>query len=195
MSMDIFDKYSLPAMRHERVLKMGTDPFGVRMGRLYSTTEAKVNGRRTILVGTNNYLGLTFHKDCTAAAIRAIEQKGTGTTGSRIANGTYRSHLELEKIIARFLNRSSAMVFPTGYQANLGMISGLAGPHDTIFVDADSHASIYDGCRLSGATVVRFKHNDPGGSRPAVEPLRRSGSVQADHRRRHLQHGRRHGTA
>ena len=159
--MDIFDKYSLPAMRHRRVVKMGMDPFGVRMGRLYSTTEAKVNGRRTILVGTNNYLGLTFHKDCTEAAIRAIEKQGTGTTGSRIANGTYASHVELERIIASFLGRRSAMVFPTGYQANLGMISGLAGAHDIIFVDADSHASIYDGCRLSGATVVRFKHNDP----------------------------------
>ncbi|MBK8211047.1 MAG: aminotransferase class I/II-fold pyridoxal phosphate-dependent enzyme [Rhodospirillales bacterium] len=159
--MDIFDKYSMQMKRHERVLKMGTDPFGVRMGRLYSTTEAKVNGRRTILIGTNNYLGLTFHKQCRAAAIRAIETKGTGTTGSRIANGTYGTHLELEHIIAGFLGRRSAMVFPTGYQANLGMISGLAGAHDTIFVDADSHASIYDGCRLSGSTIIRFKHNDP----------------------------------
>ena len=90
-----------------------------------------------------------------------IREHGTGTTGSRIANGTYGIHRELEAEIARFLNRRSALIFPTGYQANLGMLAGLAGPRDVILMDADSHSSIYDGCRLSGATVVRFRHNDP----------------------------------
>jgi 8-amino-7-oxononanoate synthase len=90
-----------------------------------------------------------------------LREQGTGSTGSRIANGTFRSHLDLEAAIAAFLQRRSAMVFPTGYQANLGIIAGVAAPGDTIFLDADSHASIYDGCRLSGATVVRFRHNDP----------------------------------
>lgn len=158
--MDIFDKYNLPAARHEKVLKVGTDPFNVRMEELYSATEARVNGRRTILVGTNNYLGLTYDPTCIEAAVEAIRRHGTGTTGSRIANGTYATHLALEQALAAFMNKRSAMVFPTGYQANLGILSGLAGSNDVILLDADSHASIYDGCRLSGATLVRFRHND-----------------------------------
>lgn len=158
--MDIFDKYSLPAARHDKVLEAGTDPFGVRMEELYSATEARVNGRRTILAGTNNYLGLTYDPRCMDAAVEAIRVHGTGTTGSRIANGTYATHVALERALASFLNKRSAMVFPTGYQANLGILSGLAGANDVILLDADSHASIYDGCRLSGATLVRFRHND-----------------------------------
>jgi 8-amino-7-oxononanoate synthase len=159
--MDILDKYSLSAARHGRLLNIGQDPFGVVMETVYSATEAQINGRRTILAGTNNYLGLTFNDVTVAAARHAIETLGTGTTGSRIANGTHRSHTQLEAALARFLNRRSAMVFSTGYQANLGAIAGVAGPKDVILVDADSHASIYDGCKLSGATVVRFRHNDP----------------------------------
>ena len=159
--MDIFEKYSLPASRHQQLLNVGSDPFGVVMDEVYSATEARINGRLTVLAGTNNYLGLTFDKDAITAALRAIESLGTGTTGSRIANGTHQSHAELEAAIARFLNRRSAMIFSTGYQANLGTIAGLAGPKDVVLVDADSHASIYDGCKLSGATIVRFRHNDP----------------------------------
>jgi 8-amino-7-oxononanoate synthase len=160
--MDLFAKYALIASRHDKVLQSGADPFGVCLEKLLSATEARINGRDTILAGTNNYLGLTFDRDCMAAATAAIRDHGTGTTGSRIANGTYGIHRELEAEIARFLNRRSAMIFPTGYQANLGMLAGLAGPRDVILLDADSHSSIYDGCRLSGATVVRFRHNDPG---------------------------------
>ena len=159
--MDILEKYSLPASRHRQLLNAGSDPFGVVMDEVYSATEARIGGRLTILAGTNNYLGLTFDKDAISAALHAIENLGTGTTGSRIANGTHQSHAELEAAIARFLGRRSAMVFSTGYQANLGTIAGLAGPKDVVFVDADSHASVYDGCKLSGATIVRFRHNDP----------------------------------
>ena len=159
--MDLFDKYALVAGRHSKLLQAGADPFGVCLDELTSATEARINGRDTILVGTNNYLGLTFEPECVAAAEAAVRAYGTGTTGSRIANGTYGLHRELETEIARFLNRRSAMIFPTGYQANLGMLAGLAGPRDVILMDADSHSSIYDGCRLSGATVIRFRHNDP----------------------------------
>jgi 8-amino-7-oxononanoate synthase len=159
--MDLFDKYALVAGRHDKLLQAGADPFGVCLDEVLSGTEARINGRDTILVGTNNYLGLTFDPDCMAAAVTAIRDHGTGTTGSRIANGTYGIHRELEIEIAGFLKRRSAMVFPTGYQANLGMLVGLVGPRDVILLDADSHSSIYDGCRLSGATVVRFRHNDP----------------------------------
>ena len=159
--MDLFDKYALVAGRHGKLLQAGADPFGVCLDELTSATEARINGRDTILVGTNNYLGLTFAPECMAAAEAAVRAYGTGTTGSRIANGTYGLHRELEAEIARFLKRRSAMIFPTGYQANLGMLAGLAGPRDVILMDADSHSSIYDGCRLSGATVIRFRHNDP----------------------------------
>ncbi|MDF1585867.1 serine palmitoyltransferase [Marinimicrococcus flavescens] len=159
--MDIFDKYAQIAGRHDKVLELGTDPFGVRLDEILSATEARVDGRHTILVGTNNYLGLTFDEGAIEAAVEAVRTQGTGTTGSRIANGTYALHRQLEEEFAQFLGRRSCMVFTTGYQANLGMIVGLAGPRDVIYLDADSHASIYDGCRLSGAKVVRFRHNDP----------------------------------
>ena len=158
--MDVFDKYALVAGRHGKVLQAGADPFGVCVDELLSATRGRVNGRDTILVGTNNYLGLTLDPECMEAAAAAIREHGTGTTGSRIANGTYAMHRGLEHEIAAFMRRRSALVFPTGYQANLGMLAGLAGPRDVILLDADSHSSIYDGCRLSGATVVRFRHND-----------------------------------
>jgi 8-amino-7-oxononanoate synthase len=158
--MDIFDKYAPIVDRHDQAVQAGADPFGVCVAEVLSATEAQIDGRETILVGTNNYLGLTFDPACIDAAIESIRHHGTGTTGSRIANGTYTIHRELEAEIARFLRRRSAVIFPTGYQANLGMLAGLAGPRDVILMDADSHSSIYDGCRLSGATVVRFRHND-----------------------------------
>ncbi|WP_022728976.1 serine palmitoyltransferase [Fodinicurvata sediminis] len=159
--MDIFDKYGPISERRDSLLQAGLNPFGLRMDKILSPTEALINGRKTILVGTNNYLGLTFDPDCIEAGCEAMREQGTGTTGSRIANGSYGLHEELEEAIARYLKCKSAIVFPTGYQANLGMIAGLAGPKDTILLDADSHASIYDGCRLSGATLIRFRHNDP----------------------------------
>ncbi len=159
--MDIFDKYRGIAARRETVCALGADPFAVRLERVLSPTRAIVGGRETILLGTNNYLGLTFDPDCIEAACEATRRFGTGTTGSRIANGTYGLHRELEEAFARFLDRRSCIVFTTGYQANLGMLAGLAGPRDIILVDADSHASIWDGCRLSGARVIRFRHNDP----------------------------------
>ena len=158
--MDIFDKYAQFAGRHEQLLQLGADPFAVRVDDLNSATEAEIDGRHTILAGTNNYLGLTYDPDCIAAAEAALRRYGTGTTGSRIANGTYGLHVELEAAFARFLEKRSCMVFSTGYQANLAMIAGLAGSRDVVLIDADSHASIYDACKLSGATVVRFRHND-----------------------------------
>ncbi len=159
--MDILAKHSALAQRHGELLELGVDPFAVRLEEVRSPTVAVVRGRETILLGTNNYLGLTFDPACVEAAAEAARSYGTGTTGSRIANGTYSLHRELEEAFARFLGRRSCIVFTTGYQANLGMLVGLAGPRDVILLDSDSHASIYDGCRLSGATVVRFRHNDP----------------------------------
>ena len=157
---DLFDKHKTIAERHARMMAMGVNAVGLTNDRMLSPTRAMINGRETILAGTNNYMGITFDADCIKAGQEAMAEFGTGTTGSRIANGSYALHKELEAELAKFLERKHCIVFTTGYQANLGMMSGLAGPKDTIFLDADSHSSIYDGCTLSGAKLVRFRHND-----------------------------------
>jgi 8-amino-7-oxononanoate synthase len=157
---DLLDKHKPIAERHARMMTMGVNAVGLTNDRILSPTRAMINGRETILAGTNNYMGITFDPDCIKAGQDALAEFGTGTTGSRIANGSYALHKELEAELARFLKRKHCIVFSTGYQANLGMMSGLAGPKDTIFLDADSHSSIYDGCTLSGAKLVRFRHND-----------------------------------
>jgi 8-amino-7-oxononanoate synthase len=138
---------------------------------VHSATEATIAGRRVILAGTNNYLGLTFDAGCRAAAIAAIEAQGTGTTGSRMASGNYAGHRALERALADAYGWPAAIVFSTGYQANLGMLAALAGAGDFLLVDADSHASIYDGCRLSAATTLRFRHNDPDNLERRLERL------------------------
>ncbi|WP_149537904.1 serine palmitoyltransferase [Siccirubricoccus phaeus] len=158
---------------HMALVAAGRDPFRVCFDAVLSATEALLEGRQILLLGTNNYLGLTFDPDCIASAISATTAEGTGTTGSRIANGTYGGHATLERRLAQFLGRRSAMVFSTGFQANLGMLSVLAGRGDHLLLDADSHASIYDGARLGGAQVTRFRHNDP-------DDLRRRLRVLAD---------------
>jgi 7-keto-8-aminopelargonate synthetase-like enzyme len=157
---DLLDKHKTIAERHARMMAMGVNAVGLTNDRILSPTRAMINGRETILAGTNNYMGITFDPDCIKAGQEAMAEFGTGTTGSRIANGSYALHKELEAELAKFLKRKHCIVFTTGYQANLGMMSGLAGPKDTIYLDADSHSSIYDGCTLSGAKLVRFRHND-----------------------------------
>ena len=159
--MSLFDKFQPLVQDRQSLLGQGVDPFGAPIEEIYSPTEARINGRRTILAGTNNYLGLTFDKECLDAAHAALDDLGTGTTGSRMANGSFSGHRALEREIAAFYECEKAIVFTTGYQANLAVISGLANNEDTIVIDADSHASIYDGCRLSGADIVRFRHNNP----------------------------------
>jgi 8-amino-7-oxononanoate synthase len=139
----------------------GVSPFGTVVEKMISTTEGILDGRRTILAGTNNYLGLTFDPVCIEAACAALRNEGTGTTGSRMANGTFAAHTALERELAAFFGRRDAMVFSTGYLANLGMLSALTGRDDVILIDADCHASIYDGCRLGTAEVIRFRHNNP----------------------------------
>ncbi|MCB1833981.1 MAG: pyridoxal phosphate-dependent aminotransferase family protein, partial [Geminicoccaceae bacterium] len=141
--MDIFGKYSAVKERHGAVVAAGTDPFGQCLDEVLSATEAMIAGRRTIMVGTNNYLGLSFDPACRKAAADAALEQGTGTTGSRIANGTYARHRQLEEGFRRFFDRRHAIVFTTGYQANLATISALAGPRDVILSDSDNHASIW----------------------------------------------------
>ena len=154
-------KYSGLKQAYARLRDGGRDPFTVAFDEVLSPTEARLDGRTVLLLGTNNYLGLTFDPGCIDHAVVALRTEGTGTTGSRIANGTYSGHAALEQKVARFYGRRDAMVFTTGYQANLGILSALAGRDDNLLLDADSHASIYDGARLGSAPVTRFRHNDP----------------------------------
>ncbi len=157
---DLLDKHRGIAERFERIVALGENALGVTNERMISPTRAIVGNREIILAGTNNYMGITFDPRCIAAGQKALAEFGTGTTGSRIANGTFALHTALENELAKFLKLKHCIAFTTGYQANLGMLSGLAGPQDTIYLDADSHSSIYDGCTLSGAKLVRFRHND-----------------------------------
>ena len=152
---------AIAAARQALLNEDGVSPFGTVVEKMISTTEGILDGRRTILAGTNNYLGLTFDPVCIEAACTALRNEGTGTTGSRMANGTFAAHTALERELAAFFGRRDAMVFSTGYLANLGMLSALTGRDDVILIDADCHASIYDGCRLGTAEVIRFRHNNP----------------------------------
>jgi len=136
------------------------DPFGLVMEKVLSPTRAICNGRETILLGTYNYMGMTFDPDVIDAGKRALDEFGSGTTGSRVLNGTYGPHKDCEEALKEFYGMDHAMVFSTGYQANLGIISTIAGKDDYVILDADSHASIYDGCALGNANIVRFRHND-----------------------------------
>ena len=138
------------------------------MQEIISGTEAIINGRRTILAGSNNYLGLSSNPDCIDAACQAAREEGTGTTGSRMANGTFSGHVALEKELAEYFGRQGAIVFSTGYIANLAMLSTLVGPGEVILLDADCHASIYDGCRLGGAEVFELAHQSGVGAATAL---------------------------
>ncbi len=125
-------------------------------------TEVTVGGKRLVMIGSNNYLGLTTHPKVREAAIEATRHFGTSCTGSRFLNGTLAWHLELEKRLADYVEKEAALVFSTGYQTNLGTISALIGRGDYVITDKDDHASIVDGCRLSFGTMKRFRHNDMG---------------------------------
>ena len=159
--MSLFDKFeALAQLRSALAADQQVPSVATPMDEVHSATSAVIGGRRVVLAGTNNYLGLTFDDECRAAAIRAIESMGTGTTGSRMASGNYAGHRDLERALADAFGWPAGIVFSTGYQANLGAISALASAGETLVIDADSHASIHDACRLSLATTLRFRHND-----------------------------------
>ncbi|NHN79453.1 aminotransferase class I/II-fold pyridoxal phosphate-dependent enzyme [Azotobacter chroococcum] len=158
--MALFDRFAKLAQARADLVQGRLNPFGTCIDEILSPTEGRIGEHRVILAGTNNYLGLTFEPACIHAAQQALEQQGTGTTGSRMANGSYGSHLALETELADFFGRRSVLVFSTGYMVNLGVIAALAGPDDIVLLDADCHASIYDACKLGGAQVIRFRHND-----------------------------------
>jgi len=158
---DLLSKFDSLIEQREKLLESGvTDPFNLVMERVESPTVAICNGKRTILLGTYNYMGMTFDPDVIAAGKKALEEFGSGTTGSRVLNGTYVGHRAVEDALREFYAMDHAMVFSTGYQANLGIISTLAGKDDYVVLDIDSHASIYDGCAMGNAQIVPFRHND-----------------------------------
>jgi 8-amino-7-oxononanoate synthase len=158
--MALLDKFEAIAAIRAGLSTSLHDPTRVVIDTILSATEGIVEGRHTILAGTNNYLGLTFDPACIAAGQKALSAQGTGTTGSRMANGSYATHAALEQELADFYEMPYGMVFSTGYAANLGTLAALLTPGDAVMLDADAHASLYDGCRMSGAEVFRFKHND-----------------------------------
>jgi 8-amino-7-oxononanoate synthase len=165
--MDVFQK-CVEFDRPAKVKAMGLYPFFVPLGG-HVGAEMEINGHSLIMLGSNNYLGLTDHPYVMEKAAEAITKYGTGCTGSRFLNGTLDLHIELEDRLAKFLGRESVITFSTGFQANLGAISTLAGRGDIIYADRSDHASIIDGSRLSHARVLRYRHNDIGHLRQLLE--------------------------
>jgi 8-amino-7-oxononanoate synthase len=155
---DIFKK-CFEFDRDKKAMEQGIYPF---FQALESTegTEVVMNGRKVLMLGSNNYLGLTFNEKVKAAAKKGIDQFGTSPTGSRLINGTLTIHEELERRLAAFMGKDSALVFSTGMQTNLGAISALLSRNDIVVTDKEDHASIVDGCRLGMAEVKRFVHGD-----------------------------------
>ena len=125
-------------------------------------TEVTLGGVKTVMIGSNNYLGLTGNKEVVNAGIEALKKYGSGCSGSRFLNGTLDIHVKLEKELADFLEKEDVVTFGTGFQSNLAIISALCGRNDYILCDRENHASIYDGCRLSYAKMHRYKHSDMG---------------------------------
>ncbi len=155
---DIFDKCS-KFDKAKELISQGIYPY-FRVIESAQDPEIIMNGRRMVMIGSNNYLGLTNHPKVKEAAIEAIKKYGTGCAGSRFLNGTLNIHVELEEKLARFMRKEAALVFSTGFQVNLGVISALVGKDDIVIIDKMDHASIIDGCRLSFGEVKKFRHND-----------------------------------
>ncbi|MDQ0467281.1 aminotransferase class I/II-fold pyridoxal phosphate-dependent enzyme [Labrys wisconsinensis] len=135
-------------------------PLSVVIDQVLGPVRALIEGRPTLMFGTNSYLGLNFEESCVEAATEALRRFGAGSTASRVASGNQKLHVDLEKAVAALYGRSDAIVFSTGFMANLGAIGGLVREGDAIALDAHCHASIFDACRLSGAKVATFRHND-----------------------------------
>ncbi len=156
--MDIFGKISQFTAARE-AMDAGLYPYFIPLEETEGT-EVTVDGRQIIMIGSNNYLGLTTHPKVREAAVEGIKRYGTSCTGSRFLNGTLGLHLELERRLANFVGKEAALVFSTGMQVNLGVISALVGPKDFVIIDKDNHASIVDACRMSFGQMKRFRHSD-----------------------------------
>jgi 8-amino-7-oxononanoate synthase len=155
---DVFQK-CFDFTEAEQVREMGLYPY-FRTITSGQDPVVKMSDGEVIMLGSNNYLGLTSHPEIKAAAAEALQVYGSGTTGSRFLNGTLDLHEELERELASFMNREAALTFSTGFQVNLGVISSLIGRQDTVILDNLDHACILDGARLSFGRVLKYKHND-----------------------------------
>ena len=156
--MDIFEKCFVSGIQDE-ARERGIYPFFHAL-ESKQDTEVIMEGKRRIMLGSNNYLGLTTNPEIIEAGVKAYEQYGSGCSGSRFLNGTLRMHLELEQALAEFLRKEAVVTFSTGFQSNLGIISAIVGPHDYVIMDRENHASLYDGCKLSYGTMLRYRHSD-----------------------------------
>jgi 8-amino-7-oxononanoate synthase len=173
--MDLLDKLRAVEQRQAKFANGSAMPGLTVIDRVLGPCEVVVRGRPTLMFGSNNYLGLTLHPDVVGAARRAVVEYGTGTTGSRTANGTLAVHEQLEREFAEWFGKREALIFSTGYQANLSLIAGLCGAGDVILIDSESHASIYDATRQAAAQVIAFRHNSPESLRKKLERLPRQG--------------------
>jgi 8-amino-7-oxononanoate synthase len=169
--MDLLDKLRGIERRLSSFAPGAAIPGVTVIERVLGPCEVMVSGRPTLMFGSNNYLGLTMHPAVVEAARAAVAEYGTGTTGSRTANGTLALHGALEREFAEWAGKRHAIVFSTGYQANLSLIGGLCGKDDVILIDADSHASIYDATRQTPAQVIGFRHNSPDSLQKKLERL------------------------
>ncbi len=156
--MDLFDKCYQRSMVDE-VREKGIYPYFHAL-ESRQDVEVVMEGKRRIMLGSNNYLGLTTDEEIIEAGIHAFEKYGSGCSGSRFLNGTLEMHLELEAELSKFLRKESVVTFSTGFQSNLGIISALVGRNDYVICDRENHASIYDGCRLSFGKMLRYHHSD-----------------------------------
>lgn len=156
--MDLFDKCANYTAAKEAIAA-GLYPYFHEINSRQDT-EVMMDGKKIIMIGSNNYLGLTIDQRVIDASKRALDDLGTGCTGSRFLNGTLELHVQLEKKLAEFVNKESALTFGTGFQSNLAIITGITNRHDYIIIDAWSHASIIDACNLSFAKRKKFEHND-----------------------------------
>ena len=155
--MDLFDKH----LNENAVIarERGIYPYFHEL-ESRQDVEVVMEGKRRIMLGSNNYLGLTVHPRVVEAGVQALREYGSGCSGSRFLNGTLTLHTSLERELADFLGKEAVMTFSTGFQSNLGIISAICGKNDYVICDRENHASIYDGCRLSYATMLRYRHND-----------------------------------
>jgi 8-amino-7-oxononanoate synthase len=156
--MDLYEK-CFQFTRAKEAVKDGYYPYFIPLTDTEGT-EVTINGHRLIMIGSNNYLGLTTHPKVRQAAMDAVQRYGTSCTGSRFLNGSLKLHKQLEEELADFVDKEAALVFSTGYQVNVGVISSLVGRDDVVITDREDHASIIDGCCLARGQMLRFKHND-----------------------------------
>ena len=156
--MDILAKCYEPSLAKE-LKEKGVYPYFHAL-ESRQDVEVMMEGKRRIMLGSNNYLGLTIHPEIIEAGIKALERYGTGCSGSRFLNGTLQMHLELEEELGKFLRKPGIVTFGTGFQSNVGIITALVGRHDYVICDKENHASIYAGCQMSYGTMLRYRHSD-----------------------------------